>query len=240
MRKLLKSNRSLLLILSCLLWCCEAPEDTGAAVTPINPQIAARTSKVSTLPVYEDASFAPRWLTLDELEKTRTHTIPEFSLMNQAGESVTNANFDGKIYIADFFFTTCMGICLDMTKNMVKLQTEFNHDKDVLFMSHTVTPGIDTPEVLAAYGQRHGVNPDKWHLVTGDRAAIYDLGRRHYFVEEDLGIKRDDDEFLHTENFLLIDGSRRIRGIYNGLKDASLAQLVADVRTLQREERATP
>lgn len=204
------------------------------------PEIARLRSKVETLPVYEDAAFTPRWIDAAELDAADVHTIPEFEFTNQLGQTVSHETFDEKIYITDFFFTTCPGICLDMTVNMAKLQREFEHDDDVLFLSHTVTPDVDTPEVLARYAKKHGVRSGKWHLVTGDRARIYDLGRRHYFVEEDLGVDKPDDEFLHTENFLIIDGRRRIRGIYNGLKDASLAQLVADVRTLQREEPSRP
>ena len=218
--------------------CEQAPRPAAPTPpAPFNPEIAHRDSKVETLPVYEDAAFTPRWIDAEALDSTEVHTIPDFSFTNQLGEAVTQETFEDKITIVDFFFTTCPGICKDMTINMKGLQTEFSMDPDVLFLSHTVTPDIDTPETLAAYGEVHGIVPNKWHLVTGDRATIYDLGRRHYFIEEDMGVAKSDDEFLHTENFLVIDGKRRIRGIYNGLNDASLAHLVADVRTLQKERR---
>lgn len=187
------------------------------------------------LPFYEDASFTPRWIPAPARAKADVHTIPAFSLTNQLGETVTQETLASKIYIADFFFTTCQGICLDMTESMARLQDTFAQDPGVAFVSHTVTPDHDTVDRLRAYGELHGVRPGKWHLLTGDRDLIYDLGRRHYFIEEDLGTGRSNDDFLHTENFVLIDGRRRIRGIYNGLNRASMAALVEDVRTLQRE-----
>ncbi len=211
----------------------EAPTPSPEAPRP------KPTSRVETLPVYEDASFTPRWIEAGELDGLAVHTIPPFTLTNQLGETITEETFAGKIYVADFFFTTCPGICLDMTINMAKLQQELADEDDVVFLSHTVTPDLDTVEVLAAYGEAQGVKPGKWHLATGERSTIYELGRRQYFVEEDMGEKRSDDEFLHTENFVLVDGRRRIRGIYNGLNDTALAQLVADVRTL-RAERSQP
>jgi len=193
------------------------------------------TSRVEFLPYYNDESFTATWLTPNSKEEKTFHKIPEFNLTNQLGEKVTHKTFEDKIYITDFFFTSCPGICPKMTKNMFKIQEEFKNDDDVLFLSHSVTPGIDSVAVLKTYAKNNGVIDHKWHLVTGDRNEIYNLARDHYFVENDLGIPKDINDFLHTENFLLIDKEKHIRGIYNGLNRASIAQLITDVKALKKE-----
>ncbi|WP_233098685.1 SCO family protein [Aureibaculum flavum] len=193
------------------------------------------TSRVAYLPYYNEESFTPNWLTPNTDEEQAFHKIPDFELINQLGDTVTQKNFDNKIYIADFFFTSCPGICPKMTGNMVKLQEEFKEDEEILFLSHSVTPTIDSVAELKTYAEKHGVIDNKWHLVTGDKTAIYNLGRNQYFVENDLGVPKNIDDFLHSENFLLIDKNKHIRGIYNGLNRASLAQLVTDVKALKDE-----
>jgi protein SCO1/2 len=122
-----------------------------------------------------------------------------------------------------------------MTANMDILQQEFKNDAEILLLSHSVTPEMDSIPVLKAYAENKGINSEKWHLVTGERSQIYDLGRNHYFVEEDLGEAKTDDDFLHTENFVLIDKNRQIRGIYNGLNKTAVQQLIADIKTLKLE-----
>jgi protein SCO1/2 len=192
-------------------------------------------SRVEYLPYYNDDSFTPHWLTPNTKEEKAFHKIPDFSLQNQLGETVTQSTFDNKIYITDFFFTTCPGICPKMTGNMAKIQEEFKNDQDVLLLSHSVMPSTDSVSVLNAYATNNNVIANKWHLVTGDRQQIYDLGRDHYFVESDLGEIKSIDDFLHTENFLLIDKNKHIRGIYNGLNRASIAQLIIDIKALKIE-----
>ncbi|WP_281847145.1 SCO family protein [Olleya namhaensis] len=194
-------------------------------------------SRVEYLPYYNDDSFTPHWLTPNTEEEKAFHKIPDFSLQNQLGETVTQNTFENKIYITDFFFTTCPGICPKMTGNMAKIQEEFKNDQDVLLLSHSVMPSTDSVSVLNAYAINNKVIANKWHLVTGDRQEIYDLGRDHYFVESDLGEVKSIDDFLHTENFLLIDKNKHIRGIYNGLNRASVAQLIIDIKTLEIEDK---
>ncbi|GAL78250.1 SenC protein [Algibacter lectus] len=118
---------------------------------------------------------------------------------------------------------------------MAKIQEEFKNDPDVLLLSHSVMPSTDSVSVLRAYANKNDVIDNKWHLVTGSRDEIYTLGRDHYFVESDLGEVKSIDDFLHTENFLLIDKNKHIRGIYNGLNRASMAQLITDVKALKQE-----
>jgi protein SCO1/2 len=192
-------------------------------------------SRVDYLPYYNDESFTPQWLTPNAEAKNSFHRIPNFSLTNQLGETVNQKTFENKIYITDFFFASCPGICPKMTANMSVLQEEFKDDNDILFLSHTVTPTTDSVSVLKSYAERNGVIDHKWHLVTGNKTEIYDLGRKAYFVENDLGIPKNIEDFLHTENFLLIDKKKHIRGIYNGLKRASMAQLIVDIKTLKLE-----
>ena len=192
-------------------------------------------SRVEHLPYYSDESFTPHWLTPNSTEEKSFHKIPDFAMVNQLGDTVSQKTFDDKIYVADFFFTTCPGICLKMTGNMVKVQEAFKDDPEVLLLSHSVTPSMDSVPVLKNYAEKNGVLDNKWHLVTGDKTEIYNLGRNQYFVENDLGVPKDINDFLHTENFLLVDKNKHIRGIYNGLNRASIAQLITDIKALKLE-----
>ncbi|WP_158979047.1 SCO family protein [Cellulophaga sp. L1A9] len=193
------------------------------------------TSRVESLPYYNEKSFTPHWITPNTPEEQAFHKIPDFKLVNQLGDTLTQKNFDAKIYITDFFFTSCPGICPQMTNSMVGLQEKFKDDDAIVFLSHSVTPTIDTVKELKIYADRFGVIANKWHLVTGDKSEIYNLGRNEYFVENDLGTPKDINDFLHSENFLLIDKNKHIRGIYNGLNRASMAQLLVDVKALENE-----
>ena len=193
------------------------------------------TSRVEHLPYYNDESFTPHWLTPNSEEEKQFHKIPDFKLVDQLGDTLTQKSFEDKVYITDFFFTTCPGICLKMTNNMTKVQEAFLDNPEVAILSHSVTPSIDSVSVLKTYAEKNGVIDSKWHLVTGDKTEIYNLGRNEYFVENDLGIPKDINDFLHTENFLLIDKNKHIRGIYNGLNRASIAQLITDVEALLEE-----
>ena len=193
-------------------------------------------SRVEVLPFYNEATFTPHWLDPKAINLDSFHKISPFTLVNQEGKCVTENTFDGKIYVADFFFTTCPGICPKMTANMGILQDEFENDQDVLLLSHSVTPDRDSVPVLRNYAEEKGIQSHKWHLVTGSQEEIYRLGRLSYFVEEDLGIDKDLDEFLHTENFVLVDQHRHIRGIYNGLNKTSVNQLILDIKTLKKEK----
>lgn len=221
-------------LLVTLALACETRERALPVVTATAERTASRET-LEVLPYYDSADFEPRWLSGDRSELEGFHAIPDFELTNQDGMKVTAQTFQGKIYVADFFFSTCPVMCPKMTAAMAKLQEAFADATDVLFLSHSVTPDVDTPEVLRRFAKRYGVVSGKWHLVTGDRSLIYGLGRDHYFVEEDLGKRKTDDDFLHTDNFLLIDRDRHIRGIYSGLSRSDMRQLESDVALLRRE-----
>ncbi len=192
-------------------------------------------SRVAYLPFYDDESFTPKWITPNTEEEKTFHKIPDFSLTNQLGETVSQNTFENKIYVTDFFFTSCPGICPKMTGNMALIQEAFKDDNEVLLLSHSVMPTTDSVSVLNTYAKTYGVIENKWHLVTGDKKDIYTLGREQYFVENDLGEPKNINDFLHTENFLLIDKNKHIRGIYNGLNRASVAQLITDIKALKTE-----
>ena len=192
------------------------------------------TSRVNELPYYNEASFTPKWIASNSKELEAFHKIPDFKLINQNGEIITQKTFENKIYVTDFFFTTCPGICPMMTKNMNLVQDAFKNDDTVLILSHSVTPTKDSVPQLKEYALENNIGKN-WHLVTGNKKEIYHLGRTAYFVENDLGEPKGIDDFLHTENFILIDKNKHIRGIYNGLNKNSVKQLIADIKTLKKE-----
>ena len=192
-------------------------------------------SRVDRLPFYNEETFTPHWFANDNEMSNSFHKISPFSFQNQDGEVLTQETFVGKIYVTDFFFTSCGGICPKMTSNMKLLQDEFIDDDKILLLSHSVTPDRDSVSVLKAYAKTQEIISGKWHLVTGSKEEIYKLGRKDYFVEEDLGVDKDNDDFLHTENFVLIDKNSHIRGIYNGLNKTSVNQLIIDIHTLKKK-----
>ena len=194
------------------------------------------TSRVDSLPYYNEASFTPKWIDFENDDLISFHKIPDFNLINQNGEKITQKTFENKIYVTDFFFTTCPGICPMMTKNMTMVQEAFKNDDSILMLSHSVTPTKDSVPKLKKYAFEKEIGKN-WHLVTGDKKEIYDLGRKSYFVEENLGEPKGIDDFLHTENFILIDKNKHIRGIYNGLNKNSVKQLIADIETLKKEKK---
>jgi protein SCO1/2 len=222
-------NKSIVIILFFIIFasCKEAVKKENIQIT--------ETSRVEHLPYYNDESFTPHWITPNTEDEKQFHKIPDFKLVDQLGDTLTQKSFENQIYITDFFFTSCPGICLKMTNNMTKVQEAFLNNPEVAILSHSVTPSIDSVSVLKTYAENNGVIDSKWHLVTGDKTEIYNLGRNEYFVENDLGIPKDINDFLHTENFLLIDKNKHIRGIYNGLNRASIAQLITDAEALLKE-----
>jgi protein SCO1 len=188
--------------------------------------------KARKLPYYNTSDFTPVW----QLPKDSAfHKIRPFKLIDQKGQVFTEKNIENKICVVDFIFTVCPGICPKMTQNMSVLQANFMSDKNIMLLSHSVTPQKDSAEVLAAYAKRKNIDYNKWRVLTGTKEEIYNLGRKYYFVEEDLGENRNVEVFLHTENFILIDKNRLIRGIYNGLDPNSIENLTEDIKILEEE-----
>ena len=162
------------------------------------------------------------------------HKIADFSLINQNGKTVTQNDYKNKIYIADFFFTTCQTICPIMTNHMVEIQKEILNFDDVMLLSHSVTPEIDTAEQLKRYAIKKGVNDKKWNLVTGNKKEIYQLARKSYLAVKDNGDGGPFD-MVHTENFMLIDKKRQIRGFYDGTNSDDIDRLIDDIYVLKKE-----
>lgn len=189
-----------------------------------------------TLPIYQPADFNPELVDAEISHVKKYHTVADFSLVNQNGDTITQQDYAGKIYIADFFFTTCPTICPTMTQNMAYLQSQILDDPEVLLLSHSVTPGIDSVPRLKAYAREKGVVDAKWNLVTGDKKQIYDLARRSY-----MAVKTDGDggpfDMIHTENFILVDQQRRIRGTYDGTNREDMDRLLEDLAILKAAAR---
>lgn len=183
---------------------------------------------VTKLPYFNSPDFTPKW------ERVK-HRIPEFSFTNQDGLTINNETYKGKIYVADFFFTTCPGICPKLAKNLSILQEAYKDNEEILLLSHTVMPWIDSVEKLKNYAENNNVNSKKWNLVTGDKDQLYAIARNGYFADEDFKKTQDESEFIHTENFILIDKEGHIRGVYNGTIELDIQRLMRHIKLLEKE-----
>ncbi len=188
------------------------------------------------LPFFNKPDFTPEWIQKTDSGYASIHTIPAFSFTDQDGKTVTEKTVEGKIYVADFFFTRCGSICPKLTADMSILQNKYKNDDEVLLLSHSVTPGMDSVPVLKAYAIKKGVISGKWHLLTGNRDSIYTLAKKQYFAGDTVGYYQTGNQFLHTENFILIDKHHRIRGVYNGTLPLEMERLIEDIGTLKKED----
>ena len=184
------------------------------------------------LPIWSPAKVNEEMVDESIRHVEKYHTIADFSLTNQNGETVTQDTYKDKIYIADFFFTTCQTICPIMTDHMYQIQKEIVNDDDVMLLSHSVTPKIDSVAQLRKYANENGVIDRKWNLITGDKKQIYELARKSYLAVKTNG-NGDQYDMIHTENFLLIDKKRRVRGFYDGTKTEDIERLLEDIKTLK-------
>lgn len=182
------------------------------------------------LPIYDPYQVNLELVDSTMQEVRKYHKIANFKLLSHTGDSITQELYKNKVYVADFFFTTCQTICPKMTQNMGKLQRALMDEKDVLLLSHTVMPEVDTLEQLQRYAQKKRVDPQKWKLVTGTKKELYDLARKSYFVAKENPLHPY--AMVHTENFTLIDKKGRIRGYYDGTEKVAMDQLLADIELL--------
>lgn len=187
------------------------------------------------LPFYNTPDFTPVWLQPGDEGYDNIHTIPQFKFTNQLGENVTNTTTAGKIYVANFFFAACKNICPAMMTNLEKVQKTFKNNERVLILSHSVTPLKDSVQALRKYAYERHIDNNTWLLLTGDRDATYHLARQAYFADEAAGYGKKPDEFLHTENVVLIDTKGRIRGVYNASLAVEIDMLIEDIKRLQVE-----
>ncbi|PQJ68995.1 MULTISPECIES: SCO family protein [Polaribacter] len=186
------------------------------------------------LKIYNPVDVNPRLVDESMLHIQKNHTIANFKLINQNGKIITNDDYKDKIYIADFFFTRCQTICIAMAYNMSELQAYYKNDEDIMFLSHSVTPVIDSVSVLREYADRKGVIDGKWNVTTGPKKHIYELARKSYFAVTDEG-DGDENDFIHTEQFVLVDKEKRIRGYYDGTEKKDMEKLKKDIVLLKEE-----
>jgi len=189
----------------------------------------------SQLPVYNPVDVNPRLVDDAVKHVSRDHKISDFHLVNQNGDTISQKNFENKIYVADFFFTRCQTICPIMAINMTQLQDYYKEDTSLKFLSHSVTPVIDSVSVLRAYADKHGAIDGKWEITTGDKRHIYELARKSYFAVLDEGDGGDQD-FIHTEQFVLVDKKKQIRGFYDGTDATEMDRIIKDIEILKLEE----
>jgi protein SCO1/2 len=187
-----------------------------------------------TLPIYNPADVNPELVDSTVQYKSKYHTIADFSFVNQNGDTITQKNYEGKIYVADFFFTTCGSICPKMTTNLADVQKAVLNNPKVMLLSHTVFPEVDSIPVLKAYAIKHGVVDRKWNLVTGDKKEIYTMARKSYLAVK-LGRPDQLYDMVHTENFVLVDQKRRVRGFYDGTNKEEIKRLLDDIDFLCKE-----
>jgi len=190
--------------------------------------------KVQRLPYYNTPDFTPLWLT-DAKQIATLHSIAPFNVKDQDGNFVNNQTYSGKIYVADFFFTSCPGICPKLTKHFKMISDSFKNDSRVGLLSFSVTPDIDSVPRLKFYADKYKVPSSQWHLVTGNKNEIYKLARKSYFADKEPGFSTDSAEFLHTEHFILVDSHQHLRGIYNGTVLLEVERLIDDMRILLKE-----
>ncbi|WP_268848264.1 SCO family protein [Flavobacterium aestivum] len=189
-----------------------------------------------TLPIFNPADVNPELVDTTIQYVSKYHTIADFSFVNQNGKTITQKDYEGKIYVADFFFTTCGSICPKMTTNLVDVQKAIQNNPKVMLLSHTVFPETDSVPVLKAYAIKHGVIDAKWNLVTGDKKEIYKMARKSYLAVK-LGKPEELYDMVHTENFVLVDQKRRVRGFYDGTKKEDIQRLIEDINWLSNNEK---
>ena len=181
-----------------------------------------------SLPFFNTPYFTPNW-------EKGLHKIPNFSFINQEGKKIDNSTYKDKIYIADFFFTTCPGICPKLTSNMFKLQETFINDEEVLLLSHSVMPSVDNEHVLNEYAKLNSIDSKKWNIVTGDKEKIYKIARKGYFADDLYKRTLNSKQFIHTEKFILVDKLGYIRGVYNGTIELDINRLIRHINILKKE-----
>ena len=189
-----------------------------------------------SLPIFNPSDVNPELVDTAVQYIANKHFIADFSFTNQNGKTITQKDYKGKIYVADFFFTTCKSICPKMTTNLVDVQKAFLHNPNVKLLSFTVMPDIDSVSVLKEYAKINGVNDSKWNLVTGDKKAIYTMARKSFLAVKQ-GKPEELYDMVHTENFVLVDSKKRVRGFYDGTNKVEIQRLIEDINWLLEDEK---
>lgn len=187
------------------------------------------------LPFYNPSELDRRLVAEDLRGKGRNHRVLDFKLLSHLGDTLRSTDMEGKIYVADFFFTVCPDICKDMAVQKRRLQQVLKSEEDFAILSHSVTPEMDSLPVIQDYAEMQGAIEGKWYILTGDKPQIYNLARRSYFAIFDQGGNGDEADFIHTENFVLVDKQKRIRGYYDGTSAEDVDRLIKDYEILKGE-----
>ena len=191
------------------------------------------------LKIYNPADVNPELVDTTVQHVAKYHKIADFKFVNQNGDTITQKDYEGKVYVADFFFTTCPTICPSMTNNMRYLQDATKGIPNVKFLSHSVTPDIDSVAVLKAYALKNGVDDARWNLVTGNKEDIYYIARKSYLAVK-TGSPEELYDMVHTENFVLVDEKRQVRGFYDGTKQEDMERLLEDILFLcEKDNKST-
>jgi len=197
--------------------------------------LGCNSNSITKLPYFISPDFTPQWV--DNYPNQDTlHKIGDFSFINQNNEIINNNFIKDKIVVSNFFFTTCPSICPIMTSNLKRIQEKYEDKDEVRMISHSVTPWIDSVKILKNYEKLYNINPKIWQLVTGNKLEIYDLARKSYFAEEELGFRKENKEFLHTELVFLVDHKGHLRGVYNGTIILEIKRLLEDINLLINEK----
>ena len=211
----------------------EIPDDPNAEISAFNR------SKDNRLKIYNPNDINPTLVDNSIQDVRKDHVIGDFSLLNQLGDTITKKDIEGKIAVVDFFFTTCGGICPKMTSQLKRVQDEFTGDENLKILSHTVNPKIDSVEVMYKYANRFGADSTQWWFLTGSKEQLYTMARKSYLVVPDKADPNfdhgDESDFIHTENFVIIDPIGQIRGIYDGTVEAEVSELIRDIYDLKKE-----
>lgn len=191
--------------------------------------------QAQTLPIMGPTQFVDKEVGGKTVKDTLYHTIADFQFVDQDSSVITNATLDGKVYVTDFFFTSCPTICPLMKKQMLRIYEAYENDPEVILLSHTIDPKHDTVGLLHAYAKNLGVSSSKWHFVTGDKDAIYELGEKSYMI-----VAGEDGDapggYIHSGAFLLVDQNRHIRGIYDGTEPEQVDKLMEDIKKLTKKD----
>lgn len=189
-------------------------------------------SKKEGAPTRYLSYFGPK--TYGEVKDTVYHSIPYFEFIDQDNRKIDQKSIEGKIYVAEYFFTTCKSICPVMNDHLKKVYKEFRNRKDFLILSHTVDPETDSVPILKQYAEAHGVNDDRWKFVTGEKNKLYEIARKGYLLNAEEGDGGEED-FIHTQNFALIDKEHHIRGFYDGTDSLEINRMIQDIHLLLNE-----
>jgi len=205
-----------------------------AGVTVAYFILSEKKNELTKLPVFNPNELNTELVDESQRNVTKDHKVDDFLFYNQEGKKVTLEDVKDKVYVADFFFTTCPGICPKMKKQMSRVYEEFKNRSDFILLSHTVMPEVDSVEVMAEFAKKQGAVSEKWMFLTGEKKEIYRMARQSYFAVKTKGDGGPDD-FIHTENFILVDKNLRLRGFYDGTSTEDVDRLIQDIYTLYKE-----